>query len=1649
MNKKLITLLLMLSGFTAEAMAATCTSRQDGLWDNSSTWTCTDGRNWPRSDDTVIIRSGDTVRLDDDRAATNLTIEAGGTLDDRGNDLTISGSAVIDGTYDGSGNGELIMTGDGQTLSGNGTIIDIDRIRIDADITIPAGSNLSLTERSEIRVGRGSSATLTIDGTIDGSGQRDGNRILRVDNDNASTVIINGTIDAPASYLEIQRNGTVINNGDVTLRYLDGDDASSAVWTQGDNSSLTMTAPARKWSGTFNASAPGNTVTYDGSATPLTPSGNTYYNLDGTYFDSPGACPHGFTVLGSAPCDTAGGGAASTASGTCTSDPSNGGSYAWSGLNNVGASDNSYAQADGRSGSITEYLKCTGYSFNIPADAIVTGIELSIELHSESNRYFYDNFVHLVKNNTVQTAANKGTGTDLRGNSDMVLSYGAPTDLWGGSWTAAEINSASFGAAFAAQRGNYNNTGTVFVDTMPITVHYTLPSGSGPVPTAGYSMDEAAWDGTSGEVVDNIGTSNGTSFNGANTIDTGKICRAGSFDGVDDYVEVPNLSAKLNGTASLAFWINTTQTGNDTDWLAPGVTGVELSGGADDIFWGWLDASGHIGISVGNDNSSKSTTPVNDGTWHHVVLTRDATNGAYKIYIDGSLNKSGTSASGIIGTPFSSIGRIEDTGGSPEYLQGELDEVLIFDSVLSDAEVVAGYTNQAAGNNWDGSVRNCGGAGPPGPCQPIAPAGASTNSANSSSLSLNVPTGVNIGNLLIAQVAVRHSCILGIFCSNNITPPAGWTLIRENIAGGDLLGIGTTMTHGSYFRVVDGNEPGSYTWGFSNSNRAAGSISAFIGIDPDNPIDVHSGQAGSGTTIIAPSVTTTQDEEYLVALFANANGNGDITPTAMELLYRQKTSAGSNGVAIAAGGEAWPAASATNDRTASAQSATNIGQLIALRPEICAPSVPDHFRFEHDGGGVTCNPEDIAVRACMDADCNTEYPDPIDATLAPTGWVGGDTQTFTSGDTLQLWYKTAGTATLDIASIVGAANPARCFVGGVEQPSCDMPFYDSGFLFDVPHHAAASLQTVTLAAVRTDLTTQQCVPTFQGVTKEVNFWSTYNNPNNVTQAVSVNGTDVATASPGTALNLAFDANGETVLSVSYPDAGSMLLDAQYTGTGEEAGLVMVGQDSFTARPARFRVTITGNPEAADAAGAPFMKAGEAFPVTLEALNSNGALTPNFGNESTPESALLGAPGWVAGTGYAAGAYVVPTTFTGFTYEAVTGGTSAATEPSWPVSNGETITDGTVTWKAHSGYMPNLISPAAGVNKPLTQSFTFNNGSATGTVSWPEVGVIQLTPHILDGDYLGAGDVLGTTTPNVGRFYPDHFTTAVSNGVFANGCPTCPTPFTYLGQSFSYATAPTVTATANAVGGLVTENYTGSYARLGTGGVTLSYPIVDNSPLVNIAVDVIDTSLGRSDNGDGSLTFTLAGGATADTYTYDRSLGEVAPFTADLTIELTNLSDGEADATDLVTAKAITPLGNLQRYGRAVLGDAYGAVGATLPMPLGLQYYDGMNFINHADDVNTAFNSSFLGCVDPYLGVAPGCGDSSVVGATVGNGGSFEISAGMAGTLNFVLDISAAAADYLQYDWDADGTQDNPSATATFGVYRGDDRFLYWREAERP
>lgn len=186
---------------------------------------------------------------------------------------------------------------------------------------------------------------------------------------------------------------------------------------------------------------------------------------------------------------------------------------------------------------------------------------------------------------------------------------------------------------------------------------------------------------------DLVGTLHGTLENGAARAEGALV-----LDGIDDHLSLPGSLATLQGSSSLAFYLKTDQTGSDSPWLAPGVTGLEIAGAGGDIFWGWIDASGRLRVSVGNGNSVISTNAINDNVNRHFVLTRDAQTGLMQIYINGVLDSSATGDIGAVGATFSSLGRIEDDGGTPDYLKGTLDEVRIYNSVLDGTDVGTVYS---------------------------------------------------------------------------------------------------------------------------------------------------------------------------------------------------------------------------------------------------------------------------------------------------------------------------------------------------------------------------------------------------------------------------------------------------------------------------------------------------------------------------------------------------------------------------------------------------------------------------------------------------------------------------------------------------------------------------------------------------------------------------------------------------------------------------------------------------------------------------------------------------------------------------------------------------------------------------------------------
>jgi hypothetical protein len=190
-------------------------------------------------------------------------------------------------------------------------------------------------------------------------------------------------------------------------------------------------------------------------------------------------------------------------------------------------------------------------------------------------------------------------------------------------------------------------------------------------------------EGTGTSAADSSGSGNtGTLNGGATWLATGapfpQSNSALSFDGNNDFVSLTrDLAPILGDTSTLAFWIRTNQPGNDVSRAAPGVTGVDDPNTLDDIVWGVLDAAGGIGVAAGNANGVRSE-PMNDNQWHHIMLTRDAPLGQHRVYIDGILSHTASSAIGPRNTPFSALGRI--TNGAS--LRASLDDVRVWNRVL-------------------------------------------------------------------------------------------------------------------------------------------------------------------------------------------------------------------------------------------------------------------------------------------------------------------------------------------------------------------------------------------------------------------------------------------------------------------------------------------------------------------------------------------------------------------------------------------------------------------------------------------------------------------------------------------------------------------------------------------------------------------------------------------------------------------------------------------------------------------------------------------------------------------------------------------------------------------------------------------------------
>lgn len=751
-----------------------------------------------------------------------------------------------------------------------------------------------------------------------------------------------------------------------------------------------------------------------------------------------------------------------------------------------------------------------------------------------------------------------------------------------------------------------------------------------------------------------------------------------------------------------------------------------------------------------------------------------------------------------------------------------------------------------------------------------------------------------------------------------------------------------------------------------------------------------------------------------------------------------------------------------------ALSQTNIESLL---PTVRTCPAPDHYELEVASSGIACVSTDVTVRACADSTvpCNQDNSVNTNVTLGTNaGALNATTLTLSGGTaTTKLKYPAAAdnaTATVTLSGeITAATNARKCCTGSsscVVANSCTTTFNTAGFVFsnnattnvNIADGVAGTVNNnIYLRAVKTNSSTGACTARFTSP-QTVPLAYQCRNPTTCVggQTLSLNGStnvqsnnssaaSITYSSPGVSLN--FDSNGSAPIPLIYSDVGQIRLWANLalSATATEPAYTLTGtSNDFVIRPASisvFAVKTLGNvlnPGKTNEVGSAngFVSAGSKFKVSARALNSSGAVTPNFGNEITSQKSKLT---------LVENSLVYPTV--------VNGGSLSA------------LAYNAGSWSADGA--PN---------------YTYTNPD----ISWPQVGSLTIMPGLTD--YLNAGPVSGVASATIGRFYPDHFRVVPASTNVTNGCGS----FSYMGQPniviapyvraealddsvvSNYHDQRSAPATIPRYGTLITGNDTNLakpvyVAENNSSGSDLGGRLTVPSGSWNQGVysDPLISTFARASLPDGPYN-SLRIGASGITNAFDTSSTTLSG-TKDM---LSNTAIAFKDP-----ANAGSKLLNLL-FGRLRLDSAFGPETVNLPVYFVTEFWTGGTYtvsgpssgyfaINTADSCTAIPRSSvtypagtlstdanrtvslasgstqgmYTGITSTVIPVAAGKVVHYFAAPGTGNRGTFNVSLNMAGLA------------WLADDWNKDGSFTDTSFTAsyTFESYRGNDRVIYWRE----
>lgn len=632
---------------------------------------------------------------------------------------------------------------------------------------------------------------------------------------------------------------------------------------------------------------------------------------------------------------------------------------------------------------------------------------------------------------------------------------------------------------------------------------------------------------------------------------------------------------------------------------------------------------------------------------------------------------------------------------------------------------------------------------------------------------------------------------------------------------------------------------------------------------------------------------------------------------------------------------------------------------------------PHHFQITHPAEALSCAPQKVTVMACADASCSTPYTSSAKVTLTPGGT--GEVSIDSSGTVESTVSNYAGgTASLSLTSTPSTTGALVCknSVNG-SNTNCQMNFASSGLTISGDPRYAEESGALNISAVQASSSNPQaCVPLFANLEKTIKLKCSYANPSSGTLParllnkdnayVALAGSETSACSAaGVDVMLKFGVTGVASPAMVYADAGQLGITATYTSTtGADKGLVMSGSGNVIVAPKSFVMTQLASPQRA---GLAVLPVSPATAITVSALNAKGAVTRNFGRESTEQKVILSST---------------------------------------------------------------LLAPIDTNNQNANKttvigSLNFVNSSGVATAPamiWQDVGLMQFVAS-LQSAYLGSTLATTGTSANV-TFIPHHFVTEwVQTGNAPAVLPfVCAAPLSCINNRGVYSRQPfTINVRAKNAGDADTSYFDPIYTAIkdqqvllrgvdaATGNTSFPPATPAGSSLTDGAaspasVSAITVSAFSKGVASRNIAYSFA-----NAYANQQATQPALAPPTDIALRASYSNAGLVVTSTLADQGVEGKLTILT--GRILMSHGYGSERLPMRLPVQVQYWDGSTWRTNLGDSISAFSSNQVAFAN--------CTKSLVCSGLVAAGSNYRVSAGqlpVAGRLSLQAPNQAGSVD---------------------------------------